>query len=143
METHLDTFVVLFTQGTSMTCLKIVQCEPEHADYKFQNEHGRLKCEADKPGSYRRRSSRLLRSTQQEEEGSEEYLLYLKTNQAIKQDCWIKMSSPWNLDWQSQYLFVYCGCLEKESFLRARDLHRTLYDGLLCGKVSVAQLLNA
>jgi hypothetical protein len=135
-EVHLCTFLVLFKAGTSMTCLKIVHCDPDQVDYKFESEHGRLRVEHDKPGPSRRQLRRL-RSKQQEEEESESYLLYLRKDQEMKDHCWIDLLNPWNINWQKEYLFVYCGCLEKDSFMRARDNHLKLYDERARGPRSV------
>jgi hypothetical protein len=135
-EVHLCTFLVLFLAGTSMTCLKIVHCDPEQLDYKFESEHGRLRVEYDRPGSSRR-SSRRGRSKQQEEEESESYLLHLYKNQRMKENCWIDMLNPWNINWQKEYLFAYCGRLEKDSFLRAREDHLNRYDERVRGSRSV------
>ena len=131
-EMHLGTFLVLFTKGTNMTCLKIVHREPGQADYKFQEEHGKLKGEPDKPGSCRR-SSRLRRPAHNEEEDGEEYLLYLHKGQSMKKDCWIDIINPWNINWQQPYLYVYCGCLDKISFGKAREQHWESYRRLVRG----------
>ena len=136
-EVHLCTFLVLFKAGTSMTCLKIVHCDPDQVDYKFESEHGRLRVEHDKPGSSRR-MSRRLRPKQQEDDESESYLLYLNKSQGIKNDnCWIDLLNPWNINWQKEYLFVYCGCLEKESFIRVSDSHLKHYAERVRGPMSV------
>jgi len=124
-EVHLCTFLVVFTKGTTMTCLKVVQCDPDQADYKFQHTHGKFKLFHDQPGN--RRSTRLKPTAQQDEEDSDEYLVHLRKEQIMKDNCWVDMATPWNINWQKEYLFVYCGCLDNKSFLRARARHLLLY----------------
>jgi len=133
-EVHLVTFLILFQAGTSMTCLRIVR-EPETVDYKFISEHGRLRIEYDNPGTARR-STRRQRTNLQDEDDSESYLLHLRHDQRMVDNCWIDMLNPWNINWQKEYRFANCGRMEKESFTKLRSEHLELYTERASGSTS-------
>jgi len=124
---HLSTFLIYSVTGTNMICLRIVQRKLADADYKFRTRHAKLKPVP--AADTRRRSSRLSTSKQQtqEDEDAEEYFFRLNRDERMKQDCWVDMIFPWNIDWKDEYLFAFCGCLEQPSFERAKQLHRELY----------------
>ncbi|KAL9625054.1 MAG: hypothetical protein Q9160_000783 [Pyrenula sp. 1 TL-2023] len=131
-EVHLGTFLVVGITGNNMTCLRIECCNPEDVDQKFERTHGRLKMQQDVPGSYRRRSSSRLAGKQpQEDEEPKSLVLFIRKQQRLKDNCWVDLLNPWNINWQKEYRFVYCGCLEKESFESVRDDHLELYRGNL------------
>lgn len=131
-ELHLSTFLVVDISGTVMKCLKIVQREPAAIDQKFWRTHRKLKPEMD-TGSHRLRSASRPRSKQQEEgqsgdEESEELMVFMKNSQRLREDCWVDLRTPWSIDWQKEYRFVYCGCLHEESFRKAVTMHLKDYN---------------
>jgi hypothetical protein len=142
---HLSTFLVVGRTGTNMTCLKVVYRQPDQVDHRFENTHGALKVEEDLRGG-RRSSSRLRAKQQPEEDGELDLFVVIRAKlQRFKENCWIDLQNPWNINWQQEYLFVYCGHLQEESFERAREIHFDLYEKLrkstwLVGRPFLAKL---
>ena len=126
-EVHLSTFLVMGQKGTNLTCLKIVHPSPKDVDHRFEKTHGKIKMKPDKPGSYRRSSSRIRAMQEGDEHDAEVFCGYMKHPQCMKENCWIDLSNSWNVNWQNGYEFVYCGVLQEDSITRARDAHLRLY----------------
>lgn len=130
-EVHLSTFLVMAIDGTSMTCLKLEHRDPDEMDLgRFETRHVKLKVEQHIPGTYKhQRSSSRLRTQKQveEDDDSTDCVVYMAPKQCLRPDCFVEVSSPWNINWKSNYLFVYCGRLSDESFKNVVDIHLTRY----------------
>ncbi|KAJ9612394.1 hypothetical protein H2200_003991 [Cladophialophora chaetospira] len=135
VEVHLSTFLILKIKGSDMTCLKILHRDPKEGGMtKFERSHGRLKAKEYVQGHrhFPRRASSQLRAQAKNEkikdaDGSDAFVVDMETLQGMKENCWIDLCNPWNIDWQRPYRFAYCGRLQDDSFDRVIEIHTDLY----------------
>jgi hypothetical protein len=131
-EVHLSTFLILSIKGANMTCLKIVHRDPKNGGaYKFEKAHGRLKAEKDMPGTYHHSIRARLKNQERDADEDDSFVVVVAEKQELKENCWIDLNNPWNVDWRNNYRFVYCGTLDDNSFGRVVKRHRELYLGNL------------
>ncbi|EXJ56820.1 hypothetical protein A1O7_07164 [Cladophialophora yegresii CBS 114405] len=134
VNVHLGTFLVMDIEGTEMVCLKLKHCHPNDVDRTFDETHVKLKALPHVPGSYvHRRASSRLRAKQQEEEqeAGSDYVVYMENQQCLKEDSYINLRRSWDINWQDDYQFVYCGRLEEKSFYSVLDIHVDRYSNNL------------
>ncbi|KAF2240063.1 hypothetical protein EV356DRAFT_495923 [Viridothelium virens] len=116
-DVHLTTFLVLNIQGTNMICLRIVHRDPREVGYGFSKDHAKLKVE-----KYIHGAPDLSPN-----QDSDSCRAIMNESQDMKENCWINLLIPENIDSRKEYKFVRCGQLDDDSFERAKAKHLRLY----------------
>ena len=119
-EVHLSTFLIVGKTGTNMTCLKIVHCDPYDEDHRFRKMHGKIRVEQDTPVLH-------LRGQERAERESRSYGVVMHRSQRLRDDCWVELRNSWTINWQNEYLFVFCGSFLEESLEEIREAHLEHY----------------
>jgi hypothetical protein len=107
---HQSTFLILSVNGTSMTCLKLVHCDPKDANDKFRRNHGRIVAQA--------RAKDGGSTSTQAQYGP--YKLDIDEDQEITDHCWINIRDPWNNNWLDGYKYAFCGSIVERSFQKIK-----------------------
>ena len=115
---HLVTFAVLFQKGYSWATCKIVRAKPGRDDFDFKHYHAKVCTHEEEDDSIK------VPADTGANLGTVHVLLH--ETQGWHDDVWLNLERSYDMGFDEEYFFTYCGKLTSSSMNYARDKNERL-----------------